>query len=91
MPGNLTLFQTKETQFCCPVPDKMVKIDTLFQNVGHTGALAKGADLSIKPDAFWGVQMPITVVERLCFLIFLSHFAEHSARQSNWMEDLVNR
>ena len=32
VPGNLTLFQTKETQFCYPVPDKMVKIDTLFQS-----------------------------------------------------------
>ena len=31
MPGNLTLFQTKETQFYYPVADKIVKIDTLFQ------------------------------------------------------------
>ena len=30
-PENLTLFQTKEAQLCYPVPDKMVKIDTLFQ------------------------------------------------------------
>ena len=35
MPGNLTLFQTKETQFCYPVPDKMVKLDTLFQTTVH--------------------------------------------------------
>ena len=33
VPGNLTLFQTKETQFGYPVPNKMVKIDTLLQNV----------------------------------------------------------
>ena len=33
VPGNLTLFQSKEIQFCCPVPDKMMKIDTLFQSV----------------------------------------------------------
>ena len=31
VPGNLTLFQTKERQFWYLVPDKIVKIDTLFQ------------------------------------------------------------
>ena len=31
VPENMTLFQTKETQFCYPVPDKIMKIDTLFQ------------------------------------------------------------
>ena len=35
VPGNLTLFQTKETQFCCLVPDKIMKIDTLFQTEKH--------------------------------------------------------
>ena len=31
VPGNMNLFQTKEKQLCYPVPDKMVKMDTLFQ------------------------------------------------------------
>ena len=32
MPGNLTLFQTKEAQFCYPVPDKNGgNVDTLFK------------------------------------------------------------
>ena len=37
MPGNLTLFQSEETQYCYPVPDKIVKIEyALFQNVRHS-------------------------------------------------------
>ena len=32
VPGNLTLFQTKETWVCYPVPDKMSKFDTLLQH-----------------------------------------------------------
>ena len=35
VPENLTLFQTKEMQFCYPVPDKIMKIDTLFQTEKH--------------------------------------------------------
>ena len=67
VPGNLTLFQTKGTQFCYPVPEQMVKIDTLL------GFLCFHLNVSMAPIVFSArfTKMPLSNQFTRCFFMLL--------------------
>ena len=88
MPGNLTLFQTKETQFCYPVQDKMVHMDTLGRSLPSN--LNGVSDMQRDPSGTSNSAPRFIMIHYMTSRLIEGSFCCHNPKQNSAQHELEN-